>query len=154
MREFVGKGKEFDKSEVPTIRAVIQQGLLINENWIMAEEQLHRNEVSPQEIASSLAPLILAQWQKSNANFFPPVAISEKSLLQKVLRLWKRVDKAALGNTTKVVKAKVEEMLDTLLDITTCSHTTMSLGLVALDTRIARSRLTSSVLASCPTSYM
>ena len=125
MREFVGKGKEFDKSEVPTIRAVIQQGLLIKENWIMAEEQLHRNEVSPQEIASSLAPLILAQWQKSNAKFIPPVTITEKSLLQKVLRLWKRVDKAALGNTTKAVKAKVEEMLDTLLDITTCSHTIM-----------------------------
>ena len=80
----------------------------------MAEEQLHRNEVSPQEIASSLAPLILAQWQKSNAKLIPPVTITEKSLVQKVLRLWKRVDKAALGNTTKAVNAKVEEMLDTL----------------------------------------
>ena len=125
MREFVGKGKEFDKSEVPTVRAVIQQGLLIKENWIMAEEQLHRNDVSPQDIASSLAPLILAQWRKSNAKFIPPVTITEKSLTQKVLRLWKRVDKAAQGNTRQAVKAKVEEMLDTLLDITTCSHTIM-----------------------------
>ena len=103
----------------------MQQELLIKENWILAEEQLHRNDVGPQEVADSLAPLILAQWYKANAKIIPPVTIIEKSLIQKVLRLWKRVDKAAQGNTTKAVKTKVEEMLDTLPDITTCSHTIM-----------------------------
>ena len=35
----------------------MQQELLIKENWILAEEQLHRNDVGPQEVANSLAPL-------------------------------------------------------------------------------------------------
>lgn len=122
LREYVGNGKEVDRSEVPTLRAVIQQGLLIKEKWILQSDHLSKNEISLNDIAKKLAPVILGQWFKSNAKFVPPVVLEEHSLVNKVKRLWERVEKVAQGNAKKVEMMKVEEMLDKLLDITICRH--------------------------------
>ena len=49
------------------------------------------------ELVKEVAPLVLAQWQKSNAKFVPPVTITEKSLRQKLEKLWRRVEEVAQG---------------------------------------------------------
>ena len=119
--DLVGKGKEFDLSEVPSVRAVIQRGILIKEKLII-EQEVAPSEIKVGEIARQLAPLILDQWHKSNAKFCPPVIIQEKSLVNKIERLWKRVEDVAWGRVKKKEREKVIDMLDRLLDITTCPH--------------------------------
>ena len=83
LADFVGPGKEFDITEVPTGRAVIQKGILIREQ-LMIEENLNIRRISKSVIAGKLTPLIIAQWKKSNANFIPPVTIQEKSIFNRV----------------------------------------------------------------------
>ena len=119
---FVGKGKDLDKKEVPSLRAVIQQGILLKETLVL-EDGLTKLEISARDLAKELAPLIVAQWSKSNIKFTPPVIISEDSLVRKVERMWTKVQDVARGRTTKKEKERVESLLDKLLDITTCNHT-------------------------------
>ena len=70
-----------------------------------------------------LVPLIRAQWHRSNAKFSPHVTINDNSLRIKMVRMWKRVDKVVRGRATQAEVKKVEDLLDKLLDITTCKHT-------------------------------
>ena len=121
LRELVGAGKEFLLSEVPTLRAVIQRGILIKERW-MIEEITGQKKVLVGDIVRGLVPVILTQWQRLNAKFCSPVTISKKSLVQKVEKLWRKVEEVAQGKTSKAVKEKILEQLDSLLDITTCPH--------------------------------
>ena len=121
LRDYVGPGKPFDQSEVPTYRAVIQQGILIKEDMVMNEVK-DKSDIGALTIAKAVTPLIMAQWHKSNAKFCPPVTITQKSLTQKVERFWNRFQEVARGRTSKAEKSKVDDMLDTLMDITTCPH--------------------------------
>ena len=45
MKNLVGKGKELDKTEVPSWRSVIQQGILLKETLIL-EDGLTKLEIS------------------------------------------------------------------------------------------------------------
>ena len=58
LRELVGAGKEFLLSEVPTLRAVIQRGILIKERW-MIEENTGQKKVLVGDIVRELVPLIM-----------------------------------------------------------------------------------------------
>ena len=86
MKNLVGKGKEFDKIEVPSWRAVIQQRILLKETLIL-EDGLTKLEKSAGDLTKELAPFIVAEWNKSNINFTPPVTISENSLVRKTKRM-------------------------------------------------------------------
>ena len=111
LSDFVGKGKEFIPSEVPTARAVIQRGILIKEK-LMIENEKGKYDVSLGEIVKELVPLIMFQWKRSNAKFSPPVIIQEKSLTTKVERLWKRVENVAWVRVKQAEKDRVVVLLD------------------------------------------
>ena len=69
---FVGKGKDFDNSKVPTLRSCLQKGILIREGIVIEEgRDIHCLSVS--ETVKQLVPLIFAQWQRANAKFCPPI---------------------------------------------------------------------------------
>ena len=91
LSELVGSGKDFLPSEVPTLRAVIQKGIVIREG-VLVELEKAKTEVHSKDIIAQLVPLIVAQWQISNAKFTPPVTIKEKSIRTKVERLWWMVE--------------------------------------------------------------
>ena len=120
LRDLVGPGKEFLPSDVPTLRGVMQRGLLIKER-LMLEEGRGKKQVQVSEIVEELVPLIEVQWQNSNPRFCPPVTIQGYSLRKKLEKLWGRVEKVAHGIVRKSEKDKVMDMLDKVLDITTCS---------------------------------
>jgi hypothetical protein len=122
LAEYVGPGKELIPSEVPTLRAVICQGILIKEKLFL-EQGTAKTDIHLKDIVAQLVPLIADQWRKSNAKFRPPVIIQERSIGAKVERLWGRVEEVVRGRAKKAEKEKVEQLLDRLLDITTCSHT-------------------------------
>ena len=87
LSELVGSGKDFLPSEVPTLRAVIQKGILIREG-VLVELGKAKTDVHSKDIIAQLVPSIVAQWQISNAKFAPPVTIKEDSIRKKVERLW------------------------------------------------------------------
>ena len=72
--DVVGPGKEFLTSEVPTLRAVIQRGILLQQERLLVKE-VERKHYPVTELAKDLAPLVIRQWRKSNANFWPLVAL-------------------------------------------------------------------------------
>lgn len=120
LSEFVGRGKEFVGSEVPTYRAVIQKAILLQEIRDI-EEDIDRQHYQVKYIARDLAPLVLAQWEKSNVKFSPPVIISE--VPRKIEWFWLKVSDVVRNKAKKSVKDYVETHLDKLFDITTCPHT-------------------------------
>ena len=116
----MGYGNDFISSELPSLRAAIQKGILIRERLLQqgtAQTYIHVND-----IVKELVPLIQAQWLKSNAKFCYPVTIQDYSLHKKVARLWKKVDDVARKKVGKKEKDKFMTLLDQLLDITTCNH--------------------------------
>ena len=90
LSEFVGPTKEFLPSEVPTLRAIIQRGLLVRDRLLL-EQGSAKTEIHTKDIIAELVPLISTQWQMSNGKFSPPVTIKEDSIRKKVERLWGRV---------------------------------------------------------------
>ena len=121
LSELVGSGKDFLPSEVPTLRAVIQKGILIREG-VLVELGKAKTDVHSKDIIAQLVPSIVAQWQRSNAKFTPPVTIKEKSIRTKVERLWWMVEEVKRGRAGKGLRKKVELLLDKVVDITTCPH--------------------------------
>ena len=77
------------------------------------------------QIASDLCPLVLGQWRKSNSKLAPPVIISEVSVVQKIQRFWDKVSDVLWNRVKQKDRKYVMDHLDTLFDLTTCSHKIM-----------------------------
>lgn len=122
MSEFIGPGKEFNPSELPTNRAVIQRGILQKETKAIFFN-LDMSKYTNREVAQDLTPLLIAQWTKSNAKFKSPIIIQEKSVVKKIVKLWETVEKVVWGRANKKIKEQLELDLDKLMDLTSCSHT-------------------------------
>ena len=114
----VGPGKEFIPSEVPTLRSVIQKGIL------MQQDNLHNgipiNCYPLMDIAKELVQLILAQWQISNDDFKPPVTKHEKTIADTIVAKWGTLRKVAQDRANKRERESIKNCLDKLFDITTC----------------------------------
>jgi len=119
LTEFVGCPKEFYLSDVPTLRAVIQRGLLIKERlYAENDEVFTTGRGLTTRICTELAPLITAQWRKANDKFRPPVTITEYSLVKRLERKWKKVDNVARDTAKKKDVTYITKILDKVLDIT------------------------------------
>ena len=130
LTNLVGPGKEFLRSEVPTVRAAIQKGILVKEKMMI--EQCAKNKgIMLKEILIPLIPLIQAQWMKADTKFSPHVTSQEHGILLELERYWKRVDEVAKGKGNQAERKKVLDLLDRLFDITTSSCYVMSKILTA-----------------------
>ena len=67
--------------------------------------------------------MIVSQWLRANAKFVPPVTIEEKSLANRVKKLFEVAKKVAWGHAKKSEKEKFQNKLDKLFDVTSCPHT-------------------------------
>ena len=106
MAEYLGTGKELLVTEVPTLRACLRQGLLLQQEKLVMGEINHR--VYPiTKMMEEVADKVLAQWQKANVKFEPPVVIQKKALIKRLVESWKKVSDIAWGRITKseMVKA-------------------------------------------------
>ena len=120
--EYVGTGKEFCGSEVPSYRAVVRRAILLQELKVI-ELNVERKNYPVKEMAKDLAPLVIAQWTKSNVKFSPPVIISERSVSRKIESFWDKVSEVVRGRAKKPIKDIVEKNMDRLFDLTICPHT-------------------------------
>ena len=120
LKEYIGPSLELNPSEVPTLRAVLQHGLLLRDKKLL-DENVDKRCYSKGQMAKDLAPLVLSQWTKSNHMFTPPVTIKENTLVKKIEKLWQASEDFAWGRKSKGEEV-FQEQLDKLLDITACRH--------------------------------
>ena len=118
LSEVVGAGKDFLPSDAPTVRAVLQRGILIQNEKIHQDVPKHLFPVS--EMAKELAALVLKQWQKSNIQFQPPVTFQPKSIADRISKIW--MEYKYLYKLNPSEREEKNRMLDTLFDILTCKH--------------------------------
>ena len=114
----VGPSKEFLPSEVPTLRAVIQRGILIQETNL--HNNISRNQYPIREMAKELAQLILAQWQISNIDFQHPVTKHDKTIADIIVTKWEALREVSQKKANKKETENVMNCLDKLFDINTC----------------------------------
>ena len=74
----VGPGKNFLPSDVPTLRAVLQKCILIQEQNFIKQEK-NRKQLSVNDSCQLLASEVQDQWQKPNEQFVEPITVSQKS---------------------------------------------------------------------------
>ena len=100
MKDYFGQAKELNPSEVPTVRAVIQLGLHIKDQKQLVENMATTN-LTKGDLARSMAPIVLQQWEKANPLFKPPVIIKENTLVKRIERTWQRAEDLAWGRKSK-----------------------------------------------------
>ena len=150
LKEYIGPDRAFNPTEVPTIRAVLQQGLLLRDHKLLVEN-VAKQYYSKVHLAMDLAPLILDQWTKSNHKFKSPITINKNSLRMRIMRIWQRAEEIAWGRMPQKVTDAFEKDLDKLLDLTVCPHTIMLCqepGSGCLDK--AKCKVGAHVSCSCP----
>ena len=120
LSEVVGFGKDFNPSEVPTLRSVICKGLLLQEG------KLHHDHLRKHfllaELVEELAEFVSRQWQKSNSNFIEPVTIGKRSIEKKIRRKWDGLIDVINGRTSANLKQLRLDELDKIFDIVSCKH--------------------------------
>ena len=119
--KFLGNGEDFIASEVPTLRAALRQGIQLQKNNL--HNNITRSNCKIYDIASGIAPLILAQWQKSNNEFKYPVVKEEKNIIGDLIKYWNKAGEVARNKATKKVKEEILNKLDKLYDILNCKCT-------------------------------
>ena len=117
--EYLGPGKEFLPSELPTLRAALQFGIHLQDIKIR-EEEVKKNTYLKSELMKDMSLGVLVQWKKANHLFEPPVICTQKSLERRLEKEWDRALLVRQGRAKKSQKAELESKLDKLLDILTC----------------------------------
>ena len=74
LKEYIGPPVKLNPNGVPTIRAVLQEGLFLKDKKLLEEN------FAKGQMASDLAHMVLSQWTKSNHLFIPTVIIKENTL--------------------------------------------------------------------------
>ena len=117
--EYLGGGKELLPSEVPSLRAALQKGLLVQEEF-MFKDGGDRQNLTIRDTMQEVVGAIMKQWHKANVKFVPPVTINEKTLENKLIESWDKIGMIAKGKASKKLVSTWEEKLDRLVDITIC----------------------------------
>ena len=120
--DYIGCGKEFSLSEIPTNRDVLCMGILMKEKKLLEDDVAMRNYPN-KVLASDLAVNIIKQWYRANPKFQPPVTISKRALVMRIEKLWERLSSVVRGRVKKKFKDKFDYELDCLFEVTLCPHT-------------------------------
>ena len=90
---------------------------------IVNERGTSHNFVTSNVVAKRVAPALMEHWVGLNPLLAPPVTFKDKSVYNKVLKLFNRARESA----RKLMKSKdqgaFESSLDELFDICSCQHT-------------------------------
>ena len=121
MLEVIGEASEFDQTQLATKRSILRKSLLVKEK-IIQEDGIHFSRVTPTDIGKKVAPDLINQWRTINPLLVAPIVISEKYLIAKVTKLWERAVDVVRRITGKKVRETFLSQLDSLFNITTCSH--------------------------------
>ena len=111
--------KELLATELPTMRAILQLGLHLQEERLNIENVDKRN-YPISELTKDMSEAVLVTWVRANAQFKEPVISSKKSLANRIQKDWILAQKIANNNVSKKERDKFDAKLDKLYDITKC----------------------------------
>jgi hypothetical protein len=114
-----GTPKELLITELPTLRAILQLGLHLQEEKITMEEVDKRN-YNVKDLCNDLAAGVLVPWVKANALFQAPVITSCKSLSNRIQNYWQLAQRIVNNKAKKKETEKFNENLDKMYDLTKC----------------------------------
>ena len=115
----MGVGKELVTSEVPTLRAALQLALYFqDEKWRL--DDTNKRNYPVKVLMRDVSTSVLAQWEKANFLFQPPITCTTYAMERRLEKEWERAKLAARNKLNKVQKAELESKLDTLLDPLMC----------------------------------
>ena len=137
LSQLVGPGKEFIPSEVPTLQTITQRGILIRDRMLLeqgsAKTDVHIKDIVLELVFSDSGTM--ANLKCQICPLPPPVTIKEGSITydkgQRWIGCggrWRRLNTEEQGKGRVEVKGKgrwkgkFELLLDKLVDITTCPH--------------------------------
>jgi hypothetical protein len=117
--DYLGVGKELVTSEVPTLRAALQLALFLqDERWRL--EDTNKRNYPVKDLMGDVSISVLAQWEKANFLFQPPITCTTKSMERRLQKEWEKAKLAARNKLSKDQKAELEKKLDKLLDPLIC----------------------------------
>ena len=118
--EYLEPGKPLNPSQLPTLRAILRQGLLYQEEREIQEDTV-KSSITLGELARDMTAALMENWKRANAEFKVPVVISEKAIQDKLKLAWETVQKIVWKKITKLTQISTfEAKLDKLVDITKC----------------------------------
>ena len=118
--DFLGKGRPFIPSELPTLRDVLRYALYLQEQKLLVEG-IKRHNYSTDEITGDVIPALLSQWTRANVKFAPPVVISERRIKERIRNAWTKARNIANRRCCRTPQVdQFSSSLDKLFDITRC----------------------------------
>ena len=118
IENFIGPSAELPQADLPTLRDVLCQCLLLRERQIASNA-----DYDLLTMASDVLPLILNIWRRANAKFVEvPIRVGTDRLTQKIKTKWETMVKIASrkGKLSARQKQAFVEDLDKLFNILTC----------------------------------
>lgn len=117
---FIGKGKEFQPSELPTLREILQYVIYLQEKHLIINES-DRQNYPISKIANDVTEVLINQWKSANTLFVPPVTVSHQNIKYHVIKSWNKISDIERHRITKESEiSKIVSKLDKLYDITKC----------------------------------
>lgn len=125
LADYLGSGRALLATELPTLRCVLRQGLNFREERVLQESSHPTKTMTTtypvNELSIEMAKAVMAQWQRANVGFQPPVVIAQDGLVKKIKLAWETASNIAWKRITKKAQIKTfEDKLDKLVDITKC----------------------------------
>ena len=110
LKDYVGTSREMLPSELPTLRSVLRQTILLQ------EESLTQN-TPVREFLNTTAADVIALYKRANHMFEQPVISSQKAVKERLLKDWEKCQNIARGRASQQLKDDMDDKLDRLLDI-------------------------------------
>ena len=115
LASFVGRGKHFNPSELPTVRDVLQYGILLRE-----QSEADKRNYSSSSLANDIYNELIMIWQRANTGFQVPVLNSKVTVVKRIQDVWEKANDISLGRGKLALKEAFISKLDKLFDITNC----------------------------------
>ena len=120
LSDYLGPGKPLLGNELPTLRAILRQGLLFQEEKMLLKETEKKN-YPVSELVKDMSKALSEKWIKANSSFSPPVVVGELGIQKRLQTAWETLQKIVWNQKIKEAQVKdFEAKLDKLVNITKC----------------------------------
>ena len=119
--DVTGPGEPMSQTELPTLRGVLRHGIYLQEKKLL-EEEVDRRNCSINQMTKEIREAVVNCWQQANAQFHPPVIITNKSMERKIKVAWTSLENVAWKRVGQEDSKTFQDKLDFLFNIAFCSH--------------------------------
>ena len=119
--DVTGPGEAINKSELPTMRAVLRHGIYLQDKLLL-EEEIDRRNFSIQQMVKEIRMELVCCWQRANSQLS---LITDKFVERKIMVAWTALENFAWnrgGMKKEDDRKSFIDKLDYLFNIASCGH--------------------------------